>query len=72
MKMSNISGCEYGRVNRMRLEVIERKLDEILINQKDLFNHQSNRWPPQAVWAMGILTAIATAIGTTVVAGLFG
>lgn len=65
-------GCSYGMVNRVKIEETQKcvgdiniKLDKLDVKMTELFNHQSNRWPPGAVWAMGILTAIATVIATT-------
>ena len=71
-------GCSYGMINRIKIEETQKsindincKLDRLDIKMTELFNHQSSRWPPQAVWAMGILTAIATAITTSAVGRFF-
>jgi hypothetical protein len=66
-----VNGCSYGRESRVMLDNIKADITEIKIGirdiqteNKDLFNHQSDRWPKGAVWAMGILTAITSAILT--------
>lgn len=50
---------------------IESKLDTLDVKITELFNHQSSRWPPGAVWAMGILTTVASVVITTGVIKLF-
>jgi hypothetical protein len=62
--------CEFGRINRMMIENMDKKLGDFMLNHtnqmneiisqnKDLYNHQSKRFPPQAVWAISVLSAIA-------------
>lgn len=63
--------CAIGAENKamildMKDDVKEIKsgIADLSVKVTDLFNHQSDRWPPGAVWAIGIITAIATAVLT--------
>ena len=71
-------GCSYGMINRIKIEDTQKsineincKLDKMDAKMTELFNHQSSRWPPQAVWAVGILTSLATAVLTISVGRFF-
>jgi hypothetical protein len=76
--VKKIEGCAFGFINREKIEEtqrsmnkIESKLDTLDVKITELFNHQSSRWPPGAVWAMGILTTVASVVITTGVIKLF-
>jgi hypothetical protein len=84
MKRSlNEIGCEFGRRYEMQFmnfkedvtkefSSIKTSLSEIKDQNKELFNHQSSRWPRGAVWALGVLTAVASAVITGGLMKLFG
>lgn len=64
-------GCAFGQVSRQMIIDINDKIEEVKTGIKDiqaqnkeLYNHQSNRWPPAAAWALttvGVLLGIAVA-----------
>lgn len=64
VKLNGINGCEMGRQNRLMIDIMEKKLDEIIQQNKELYNHQSKRWPPLAVGALSILSALLGALLT--------
>lgn len=79
MARSSNTGCAFGRESRVMISDMRDDIKEIKdgitslkTQNADLFNHQSDRWPKGAVWAAGILTAIATALLTTGVIKLLG
>lgn len=73
-------GCEFGRLLQKDVNSLTEKLDKILEQQTDLFNHQSSRVPKEIVtelktqWRIiTILTGIvcaSIAATATVVIGL--
>ena len=69
--MNDRTGCEFGKLLKRDVEYMDKKLDEILSNQKELFNHQSSRWPKGAVVSLSIIIAIASALLTSFIQKLF-
>jgi len=70
-------GCEFGRELNIKFKNMEEKLDNILENQKEIFNHQSTWSNPEAVKEMKrqnklitILTGILSATIGAVVGAL--
>ena len=72
--MVNKGPCQYGAITREMCSEIKDDIKEIKIsikevntNQTELFNHQSNRWPQSATWA---LTTLGTLLGAVITAGV--
>lgn len=78
-------GCEFGRLLQKDFQnfkgFMTKKIDEVIDNQKDLFNHQSSRVPPDTVnqmktqWKIitiltGILCALLGVAGTFIISML--
>lgn len=60
-----------ARENRIMIMDVKESIGEIkgLICKLDsrmteLFNHQSSRWPKEAVWVMSVFTAVVSAVLT--------
>lgn len=67
--ITNKEGCEYGRRIKLKTESIEDKLDDILKNQKTLFNHMSSRVDPELLKKISTLYGIlGTIIGISITA----
>lgn len=74
-------GCEFGRGSRMMIETLDirfrefmaqhkEQMTELIVQNKELYNHQSKRWPPQAVWALSTLSALVGALLTKMLSTL--
>lgn len=63
-------GCEYGRMLDLRVKTMNKKLDEILENQKILFNHQSSWSRPEAVQEMKRQNKLITILVAVLCAGI--
>ena len=71
-------GCEYGRLNRVKIEgltedlkqmddKIMKRFDKMEETHVDLFNHKSHHWPPLAVFIVSIACTLVGSIITGVV-----
>jgi len=74
-----VDGCAYGMINREKIEETQRmvhnintKIDKVDEKITELFNHQSNRWPPTAAWSLGIVGTILGGVVTSFVFKLLG
>lgn len=61
-------------VDNMREDIGEIKASINNLDNKvtDLFNHQSNRWPPGAVWAVSTIGTLLGAVATLALEKFFG
>ena len=72
------NGCEFGRLLQKDFDnfkgFMTTKIDEVITNQKDLFNHQSSRIPLETVQEMKTQWKIITILASVlcVCLGVFG
>jgi hypothetical protein len=71
--------CVLGRENRVMIESMKADIREIKDSIRgldgkvtELFNHQSNRWPPGAAWALGIIGTLLGVAATFALNNILG
>jgi hypothetical protein len=77
-KASAFEAVTRNMVDDLKEDVNDIKIDmkegfnNIDVRITELFNHNSNKWPPTAVWALTLIGMILSALATTFIMRIFG